>query len=127
MEDFSALASDIIKYAGGRNNIKAVIHCATRLRFVLDDESKTDTDKIKEAGAGIVVGIVESKGQYQIILGNYAADVYEAVVRVGGLESKAMGFDEKGFEDGLDRFDGTIRKEPKEGRKGVFSHLFSRK
>ena len=43
---YKQLASDIIENIGGKSNVKSVVHCATRLRFTLNDETKANTDKI---------------------------------------------------------------------------------
>lgn len=51
MGKFSSDASKLLEFVGGRENIRAVSHCVTRMRFVLGDESKADIDKIETLGS----------------------------------------------------------------------------
>jgi PTS system beta-glucosides-specific IIC component len=67
MKDYSLLASNIIKNVGGKNNVVSLVHCVTRLRFVLKDESKANDEAFKNMNG--VVGQVKSGGQYQVIIG----------------------------------------------------------
>ncbi|MBA1433883.1 beta-glucoside-specific PTS transporter subunit IIABC [Bombilactobacillus bombi] len=76
--NYQELAQDILKLVGGDANIKSAWHCATRLRFLLKDEKKAQTDKI-EALDGVIT-VVQAGGQYQIVIGNNVAQVYDALV-----------------------------------------------
>ncbi|MBA1393479.1 PTS beta-glucoside transporter subunit IIABC, partial [Lactobacillus sp. XV13L] len=76
--NYQKLAQDILKLVGGDANIKSAWHCATRLRFLLKDEKKAQTDKI-EALDGVIT-VVQAGGQYQIVIGNNVAQVYDALV-----------------------------------------------
>ena len=78
MSDLTQQAKSIIAGVGGKGNIESVVHCATRLRFTLKDEGKAD----KAAVQGIegVVAVVQSGGQYQVVIGNTVPDTYDAVV-----------------------------------------------
>ncbi|GEN56360.1 hypothetical protein GCM10012290_08120 [Halolactibacillus alkaliphilus] len=78
------LAKDIIERVGGKSNVKSVVHCITRLRFKLKDEKKADTDALKNMDG--VVTVMQSGGQYQVVIGNHVSDVYKAVVSVGGFK-----------------------------------------
>lgn len=60
--DYKNLAKEIIHLVGGEENITSLVHCATRLRFNLKDESKADTEKLKKTKG--VMGAVSSGGQY---------------------------------------------------------------
>ncbi|MFS1664408.1 beta-glucoside-specific PTS transporter subunit IIABC [Streptococcus sp. zg-JUN1979] len=82
-KDYSELATDIVAHVGGKDNIKCLKHCVTRLRFGLKDESKADTDYLK-ARDGIVT-VVQAGGQYQVVIGNHVPDVYAAVQKVAGI------------------------------------------
>src|SRR5699024_11680662 len=64
---YYALATELIELVGGEENIDKVIHCVTRLRFYLKDNTIPDKDKIENLNG--VMGVVESGGQYQIIVG----------------------------------------------------------
>lgn len=74
-ENYDELAKKIVALVGGEANISNVIHCATRLRFNLKDESKADTDAIKSTPG--VLGVASANGQYQVIIGPEVTQVYE--------------------------------------------------
>ena len=78
--NYDELAFDIVTHVGGEQNVKSVKHCVTRLRFALKDESKAETDYLKNRDG--VVTVVSSGGQYQVVIGNQVADVYDAILRV---------------------------------------------
>jgi PTS system beta-glucosides-specific IIC component len=84
---YDGLARIIIQNVGGKGNIESITHCITRLRFKLKDESKAQTDILKETDG--VVTVIQSGGQYMVVIGNQVPDVYDAVVSVGHLESLA--------------------------------------
>lgn len=85
MGKYTELAQDIIKHVGGKENVNNLRHCITRLRFDLKDESKADTDYLKQRDG--VVTVVKAGGQYQVVIGNHVPDVYAEVVAVGGLQA----------------------------------------
>lgn len=80
---YEQLAKDIIENVGGKENVISVVHCITRLRFKLRDESKAQTDVLENMDG--VVTVRKSGGQYQVVIGNHVPDVYKAVVEVGGF------------------------------------------
>ncbi|MEK5040326.1 beta-glucoside-specific PTS transporter subunit IIABC [Sporosarcina sp. FSL K6-3457] len=84
---YEQLAKDIIENVGGKENIRKVVHCITRLRFHLKDEGKANTDVLKEMDG--VVTVMKSGGQYQVVIGNHVPDVYKAVLAVAGLQAQA--------------------------------------
>mgnify|MGYP001163112707 FL=1 len=77
VKDYSLLAQTIIDNIGGEGNVKSLIHCATRLRFNLKDDSLAKTDELKKT-AGII-DIIQSGGQYQVVIGPAVADVFKAI------------------------------------------------
>lgn len=85
---YDGLARIIIQNVGGKGNIAGLTHCVTRLRFKLKDESKAQTDILKDTDG--VVTVIQSGGQYMVVIGNHVPDVYAAVVSVGHLESIAV-------------------------------------
>lgn len=91
--NYGELASDIVAHVGGEQNVKSLKHCVTRLRFVLKDESKAETDYLKNRDG--IVTVVSAGGQYQVVIGNQVADVYDAILRVakiaGGGEAENDG------------------------------------
>lgn len=82
-KNYDALAKMIIKDVGGKDNVISVVHCTTRLRFKLKDEKKANDDALKDTDG--VVTVVKAGGQYQVVIGNEVADVYEAVLKEGGF------------------------------------------
>ena len=85
--DYKALASTIIDLVGGKSNVKSVVHCATRLRFTLVDDTKPDTEALKKTKG--VLSVVNGGGQYQIVIGPDVPQVYQEVLAVGGFEAAA--------------------------------------
>lgn len=75
--NFDHLATEIIKYIGGEENVSGLTHCATRLRFTLKDEQLADREKIKKIQG--VLGVAQSGGQFQIIIGNEVPKAYTAI------------------------------------------------
>ena len=103
-KDYTELAKDIVAHVGGKDNISKLVHCVTRLRFTLKDESKADTDYLMERDG--VVTIVKAGGQYQVVIGNHVPDVYETVLRVAGISGEGnVDADDDAVEGNLfDRF-----------------------
>ncbi|QDP41888.1 beta-glucoside-specific PTS transporter subunit IIABC [Radiobacillus deserti] len=89
---YEQLAKDIIENVGGKENVNSVVHCITRLRFKLKDESKANTDVLKNMDG--VVTVMKSGGQYQVVIGNHVPDVYKDVVEVGGFANQAASTEE---------------------------------
>ena len=81
---YDGLARIIIQNVGGKENIVSLTHCMTRLRFKLKDESKANTDILKETDG--VVTVIQSGGQYMVVIGQQVADVYDAVCSVGHIQ-----------------------------------------
>jgi PTS system beta-glucoside-specific IIA component, Glc family (TC 4.A.1.2.5)/PTS system beta-glucoside-specific IIB component, Glc family (TC 4.A.1.2.5)/PTS system beta-glucoside-specific IIC component, Glc family (TC 4.A.1.2.5) len=81
--DYGVLANNILAGVGGKDNIGSAWHCATRLRFKLKDESKADTEKIENMDG--VITVVKSAGQYQVVIGNNVARVFEPLADAIGL------------------------------------------
>lgn len=75
--DYLAIAKEILKDVGGKDNIVDVTHCYTRLRFVLKDTKQANKEALLQTEG--VISVVESGGQYQVVLGNKVAHVYNAL------------------------------------------------
>lgn len=71
------LAMQIIDIVGGKNNIQSVVHCATRLRFKLASVPAGSADKIKALDG--VIAVVESGGQFQVVIGHHVGEVFLAI------------------------------------------------
>jgi len=99
--DYKGTAQELMEKSGGIGNIKAVGHCATRLRFTLFDKEQADMEAIKKVDG--VLGAIYATGQVQIVLGKELIPVYTAAAEIydaaGGGET-AMG-------------DGSAKKEKK--------------
>lgn len=75
--DYQAIAKEILKDVGGKDNIVDVTHCYTRLRFALKDTKQANKEALLQTEG--VISVVESGGQYQVVLGNKVAHVYNAL------------------------------------------------
>lgn len=88
--DYQSIASQILELVGGKKNVRGLTHCFTRLRFQLIDTSKAVKDKLLQTEG--VISVVESNGQYQVVLGNKVTKVYEAMQPLlGDLANNAQG------------------------------------
>lgn len=87
MGKYEQLAKDIIAQVGGPENINAVTHCITRLRFTLKDEAKANEEALKKMKD--VITIVHAGGQFQVVIGNKVNLVYADVTEVLGLTDTA--------------------------------------
>ncbi len=88
VRDYGKLAKDI-KDAVGEENIISAAHCATRLRLVLKQSPSADvTAQISKMPA--VIQVVEKGGQYQIVIGTHAKDVYEELTRIMKLDTSQV-------------------------------------
>lgn len=84
MGKYTQDAQQLLRLIGGKENIAAVSHCVTRMRFVLNDPSKADVEAIE--AMKVVKGSFTQAGQFQVIIGNAVADFYNDFVKVAGVE-----------------------------------------
>ena len=77
VKDYQKLEHDIIRLAGGADNIASAQRCATRLRLVLKNTPGQAEEKIKALPG--VITVVQKQGQFQVVIGNHVGDVFEAV------------------------------------------------
>ena len=84
MGKYSSEAKELLDLVGGKENIAAVSHCITRMRFVLNDPAKADIKKIE--AMNVVKGSFTQSGQFQVIIGNAVADFYNDFIAVSGIE-----------------------------------------
>ncbi|WP_145148615.1 MULTISPECIES: beta-glucoside-specific PTS transporter subunit IIABC [Paenibacillus] len=97
MSNYDQLAKDILTRVGGRENVNSVFHCVTRLRFKLKNESVAKTEELKNLPG--VITVMQSGGQYQVVIGNEVPDVYKAVVKAGNFPSEGQ-FEEEADNSG---------------------------
>lgn len=83
MGKYVADAKELLRLVGGKENIAAVSHCITRMRFVLNDPAKADIKKIE--AMKVVKGSFTQSGQFQVIIGNTVADFYNDFVAEAGI------------------------------------------
>lgn len=84
MANFTQDAKTLLKEIGGRENINAVTHCVTRMRFVLNDPDKANVKAIEKIPS--VKGTFTQAGQYQVIIGNSVSEFYNDFVEISGME-----------------------------------------
>ena len=84
MGKFEQEAKDLLTAIGGKENVTAVTHCATRMRFVLGDDKKADVKTIEAIPA--VKGTFTNAGQFQVIIGNEVPIFYNDFTAVSGIE-----------------------------------------
>lgn len=80
------IAKEVLEQVGGKDNVSKVLHCQTRLRFNLKDESVVVDEKIEEIKG--VLGIVRAGGQIQIVVGPEVKDVYSELCDLANFENK---------------------------------------
>lgn len=85
--DYKKLAEKILEKIGGSGNVESVVHCMTRLRFTLKDESVVDDASVKNIKG--VMGVMKKGGQYQIIVGNEVASVYKELCALGNFKTNS--------------------------------------
>ncbi|MCC0628726.1 MULTISPECIES: beta-glucoside-specific PTS transporter subunit IIABC [unclassified Clostridioides] len=106
---YKDLNENIIKLIGGKENIKSVAHCVTRLRLTLNDRSIAKTEEIKKLNG--VIDVVSNDVAYQIIIGTHVVDVYNEFMSMIGLSSSESSAKSE-------------RKKGVGGIKGIFNSIF---
>ena len=84
MANFTEDARKLLDGVGGKENINAVTHCVTRMRFVLNDPSDADIKAIEDIPS--VKGTFTQSGQFQVIIGNQVGDFYNEFSKLSGVE-----------------------------------------
>ncbi len=84
--DYGKTARELVQELGGDENITNVAHCATRLRFILKDETIVDTAKVSKIPG--VITTVQAGGQFQVVIGNHVKDAYEQVLKLVSIDEK---------------------------------------
>jgi PTS system beta-glucosides-specific IIC component len=83
MGKYHDFAADVLENVGGKENVNSVTHCITRLRFKLKDEKRADGEALKDLDG--VIQIIQSGGQYQVVVGDKVDEVYDELVKGFGL------------------------------------------
>lgn len=92
-KNYGQFADDIMKNLGGQNNVKEMFHCATRLRVQLNDIGETDLEALKKLAG--VLGVIESVGGVQVIIGNDVSKVFAEITSKYQIAAKQEVFDKE--------------------------------
>lgn len=84
MGKYAEDSKELLGLVGGKENIAAVSHCMTRMRFALVDPSKADIKAIE--AMKVVKGSFTQSGQFQVIIGNTVSEFYNDLIAVAGIE-----------------------------------------
>lgn len=101
MGKYKQLAQEIVNNVGGKENISGLVHCITRLRFTLKDESIANDNVLKNMEG--IVTVMKSGGQYQVVIGNHVEAVYKDVVEIIGLDDSSTSSETKKSGNILDK------------------------
>lgn len=85
--DHAKLAADILSQIGGKDNVKSVTHCISRLRFYVKEDSKVDRPALGKISG--VLKVLDQGGQLQVVIGNEVTGVYKEVVKLVGPQEDA--------------------------------------
>lgn len=85
---YQKFCNQLIKLVGGKENIQAVVHCMTRLRFTLKDKSLAKTEEIKALKD--VIDVVSNEVAYQVIIGTHVLEIHEELSEILGLTEKQV-------------------------------------
>ena len=109
MGKYEELATNIVKEVGGKENVNSLTNCITRLRFKLKDESKANTQALKNMDG--VVTVMQAGGQYQVVIGNHVPDVRKDVDAVLGVLEETTNDGPKGnlFDQFVDMISGIFQ------------------
>ena len=85
--DYSKTAAAVLKGVGGEENVSSLVHCATRLRFVVKDDAKVNKAAVRATPG--VIATAESGGQYQVVIGNEVPEVFAEIAKISRLADSA--------------------------------------
>ena len=85
-KNYEKLAKEIVRYIGGSENVNALVHCATRLRFKVKNTQNVDKKKLEQLEG--VITVLDSGGQIQVVIGQHVADVYDTIFEVTDLKKE---------------------------------------
>lgn len=88
------LAKEIVQLVGGEKNVVSLVHCATRLRFVLKDDAKADKATLEKTEG--IIAVKENGGQFQVVIGNTVPEVYSAIGKVSNILDDGDSKEKKG-------------------------------
>lgn len=89
MSKYEEIAQQVVEYVGGINNIDSVTNCMTRLRFTLKNVKKADIEKLQSIKG--VQGVVNKKGQFQVVIGSDVSFVCDEIRKMGNFNETVTG------------------------------------
>lgn len=95
--EYKELGMSILDKIGGNQNVKHLTHCATRLRFTLNDEKKIKIDELKRTSG--ILGVVENGPQLQVIIGSDVSKVFQPISEICQLESSNVKNETNGVDE----------------------------
>ena len=105
-KDYDALAKFVLDHVGGTENVVSLRHCVTRLRFKLKDESRADTEALKNHEW--IIDVIQKGGQYQVVIGNDVEDAFDAVMKLGKFAGSASDVSDVNDNEGKSAFDRIV-------------------
>ncbi|WP_303973235.1 PTS transporter subunit EIIC [Streptococcus merionis] len=103
---YEQLAKDILTHVGGPENVNSLVHCATRLRFVLKDTDKANKEELEKLD---IISVMQGGGQYQVVIGTHVSNVYEQVMSLlPNISTSDEADTSKGKTNILDLISGSI-------------------
>lgn len=84
---YQKLAKEIVQNVGGEENISSLVHCATRLRFTLNDDSKANKQALQNNDE--ILSVVQAGGQYQVVIGSHVSEVFKDITQVANIGLKS--------------------------------------
>lgn len=91
--NYNSLGNEILKLVGGEQNVSSLVHCATRLRFKLRDRKEAKKAELEKVNG--VLSVVESGGQFQVVIGSDVSNVYKEIMKIGNFGGNSDSSTEK--------------------------------
>ncbi len=91
--NYQQVAKDILTNVGGKENVSSLTHCYTRLRFILNDPKKANKENLNKMDE--VISVVESSGQFQVVIGNKVEEVHDHIIQQLGELKETQGKEEE--------------------------------
>ncbi|MFR3684518.1 MAG: PTS transporter subunit EIIB, partial [Enterococcus sp.] len=85
-KNYDELAAKIMLNVGGKENVNALTHCATRLRFKVKDKEKVNVSRLNKLNG--VIQVIEAGGQVQVVIGNHVTDVYDVIAAANNMSKQ---------------------------------------
>ena len=97
--NYETLPGEIVRLVGGKQNIKGLTHCMTRLRFDLADYGKAKTEALSKTEG--ILKVINSGSQYQVVIGNKVESVYESIIKQTGINGGGVVEEDASSDEGV--------------------------